>query len=761
MASLALVLLLFQLFGGAGAALADPSAPSGAPANVPAAATSGADSPTDTSTSSLSQSTAAPVSAVPTSEVPAGRSTSSDATSGSPAGDVSTSTGGIVPSTSAASTGVSVVTGGDPTIPSVSDLPMPSTTDLRHTISSFLSGIIGSAFPGSVSALAGQPALSDVASDNTADHCRCTIAVAVSVGYTASAIAIPGAGPAAVAPAPAAASVNVGSDVPSAETAGSTGNATSVSLSGNGPAAAIATSGSSSAAGSGTAIGHEVSLGNVTVNKAFLGVATASFASSVLNELGPAAQSLGMLPCPTLFCGPPPAVSVDVEAYVPDGTSCAPSSNSPEWCTLAIAVSLGGHAHAVVASPIGAASTSCTAGEVGRPTAVAIGLQGPASALSRMGSGGGVCPGDTGAGGTADPVKATSGNTGSALAIGVAELGPSGANATSGDSGQVRAITDGSGTGLLASSATATTGDTGDAVGIAIGKTAASALVHSGASGRAAALCTHCSLAGGNTIAEATTGRTGGSYSLAVAGKESYSNAVSGDSGDAASWAVHGTAETFLTGQDSRATPDSVVTTGDPQTVYVAGRSGDTGNVVATATDLLTWVSVLTQSGNAGPVVSTAEWNADGCTLIFATFTMQCTANALPEPVAGSGSQMAPNPVVSPAPGAIVLQRGTETTPVSAPGAAGQSREGVSTTSGSRAVGSAAGQAPGHGTDGYGGARTRLVSDDVARPAVSPAAFGSLTSWWGLLTLCLLATFLVALIFIACRYGRPRNMNTG
>jgi hypothetical protein len=768
---LAFFLVLLQ---GIGPARADgslsPAAPppaSGASNTASSAPDTGSSSSSDTNTSSATGTNPGSTPAAPTSADPGGNTSTAGnpGATQTPAGvAVSTATGGIVPSASTVSSGISVVTGGDPTIPSVTNQPMPSTTALRQAISAFLSGVVGAALPGSVGSLAGQPALYDLSGDQTATQCRCTVALAISIGSSASAVAIPGAGPAAALPTAHAASV--GGDVSDAEIAGSTGNATSVSLSGNGPASATATAGNSGIpSGAGPSIGHRVSFGDVQLDAGAFATITTGFSSDLLTDVGPAASTLSLVPCATL-CGAPTAASVDVEAYVPNGTTCAPGSASAEWCTIAIAISLGGHAHAVVASPATAAVADCSKGQVGRPTAIAIGVKGPASAVAHMGSGGGTCAtGLAPLGTTTAPVKASSGSTGDSLAIGIAQQGPAGANATSGNSGQVRAITDGSGNGLLASSATATTGNTGDAVGISIGKTAASALVRSGSSGRAAALCTRCSLAGGNTIAEATSGRTGGSYSLAVAGKESFTNAVSGDSGDAASWAVHGTAETFLTGQDTQPTPDSVVKTGDVGQVYVAGRSGDTGNVVATATDLLTWVSVLTHSGNAGPVISTAKWDADGCTLIFATFTMQCSATAAPEPVGGSGSQKAPDPVVSaPEPGAVMIERGTKTAsaPASAPVApAGQPISAPSTKSGSRTVGTGTGQSSGQGTDGNGGARTRLVSNEVASPGVSTPAFSPLTSWWGLLTLCMFATLLVALVFIACRYGRPRNMNTG
>src|SRR5581483_3718489 len=125
-----------------------------------------------------------------------------------------------------------------------------------------------------------------------------------SVGQAASAIAIPGAGPAAAAPAKLAAattSTNVGSDVPLAETAGSTGNATSVSISGDGPASSVAISGDSGSGAAGSATGQALALGNLPVNRALLGLATSSLTSSLVNDIGPAAATLGSVPCPMLF----------------------------------------------------------------------------------------------------------------------------------------------------------------------------------------------------------------------------------------------------------------------------------------------------------------------------------------------------------------------------------------------------------------------------------------------------------------------------
>jgi hypothetical protein len=313
----------------------------------------------------------------------------------------------------------------------------------------------------------------------------------------------------------------------------------------------------------------------------------------------------------------------------------------------------------------------------------------------------------------------------------------------------------------------AASGATGDAVGISIGERGASALVRSGSSGRAAAVCTHCSLPGGDTVANAQSGHTGNSYSVAVAGQDSFANASSGNSGDTAAWAVHGTGALFVTGHGTKSSPNNVVQSGDHGRVYVTGQSGDTGDVVATATDLLTWVSVITQSGNAGFVVSTARWDAGGCTLVFATFTVDCSQSLPREPVSASGTQIAPDPVVSaPEQAAIIVRSSPPTTiapalgPVLNAGSAAPPVHTVHNAGAAPGIQAAGEPVQGQGTNVSGGARTQLVSNDRTHPAVSNAVFGSLTSWWVLLTLCMFAMLLVALLVIACRYGRPRSMNT-
>jgi hypothetical protein len=686
-------------------------------------------------------------------------------------------------STAPSSPGSSLVTGGQPGIPDVSNRPIPSTSQFRQAISSFVSAAIG-ALPGSVRAAVGQSALADALGTGSAAACRCTIAISISAGGTATAIGVGGSAPAVAALRPAS-TTWTGSSVPSAQLSGSTGPATSISISGDGPATANATSGNSAIPGqTGQPLGAGMVQHGLAANLPLVTGAATLLTTQLLLDGGTTSSTINVMRCGAQVCGHSVrTASADVAAYLPNGSSCATSS-SGEWCSVAIAVSLGGSAHASITAPGSVLQPAeCIAGKpatVGRPTAVAIGVGGPAQAVARMGTGGGgACIGSAQTS-TPSPVLARSGSTGSALAISIAQHGAAGSNATSGNAGTVRAMTDGAGNSSdpsNPSAATATTGDTGDAVGIAIGEHTSTALVRSGSSGLAAALCTHCSLPGGDTVAAAQSGRTGGSYGLAVAGLQANVNAVSGDSGEAASWAVHGTGAIFTTGQPSTASTDNVVQTGNPGQVYVSGRSGDTGNVVATATDLLTWVTVMTQSGNAGQVISAALWNADGCTLVFATFTMTCAdqpssgstqaaLGAPQKPGPTTSSQNASDPVVSGAEqGAGVVRRAAQPSlaPALASGPPSSSSAAVAAvqpTGGAPRSGAGATEgSTGHDTGVIGGVTTRLVSsNEVARPAVSQPIFGPLMTWWALLTLCVIATFLVALTFVACRYGRPARI---
>ena len=744
------------------------------PASAAGTDTSGSSTAADAPTSTTPPVTAPPPTAsAPADTAPPTATSAADPTAiptsaasgtDSPAGLPSTST--TVPAGSPSSSGVAIITGGQSDLPSVSNQPMPSIAAMRQAISTFLADVIGSALPQSVKSVVGQSVVTDIEGDHSAVTCRCTVAVAISVGGPASAVAIPGlhdiSGPMVAGP---------GSD---AAVTGSSGNATSISVTGNGPASAMATSGNAGVPTGGSSGGDSmpgtVQMHGVPLDTGQLAGASRNLASQLLSDNGAAAASLDVIACATLVCTTsPPVTSVDVAAYVPGGSTCASTDTSAPWCTVAISISLNGHAHAVVPAiaSLGTSPAGSCGGVAGRPTAIAIGVNGPAQAIARMGASASSACSATDAPATAgglsllSAVKATSGSTGDALGIALAEQGAAGSTAMSGNAGVVRAVSDGTGAGALTNSAVATTGSTGDAVGISIGRHGASALVHSGNSGRAAALCTHCTLAGGGTVADAESGHTGSSFSLAVAGQDSYANSLSGDSGDAAAWAVHGSGAVFLTGQGTKSTPDSVVQSGDPGRVYVAGRSGDTGNVVATATDLLTWVSVLTQSGDAGAVVSTATWDANGCTLIFATFTMQCARSARPEPVFSSGTQIVRNPVVStPKLGVIVVRTGSSTAPTTAPASVSNGGSASGTGPGSAAFETGMHPVTGTVPNVLGGARTRLVSDDVGRSVVSTRTFGPLYSWWAVLALCVVAMLLVALIFIACRYGRPQSMNT-
>lgn len=629
-----------------------------------------------------SAATSTPASSAPASSTSVAPDSSTPPTSQSDPGSVATKAGttqtssepvsaqagssSVVISTPAAPTGTATVTGGSSDIPAVSDQPLPSTADLQQAISAFLSSAIGSALPGPVQNMIGQSALTDVAGASADQACRCTVAVSIAVGAPAAAVAIAGSGPAGTLDSglPARSS-DAGLDVRSAEVSGATGDATSVSVSGHGPALAQAASGNSGVTGgeaaplTGAVVSHYVS-----VDSTALSGAAAALTSGLLTDSGPTSATYAPMPCAALSCDLGPlTASANVAAYVPDGSSCAAASvSSSEWCTVAIAISLGSIAHASVTAPAGAVTADCSSGLVGRPTAVAIGVGGPAEAIAHMGIGGGSpCAGTAPLTDSTSPVSASSGSTGNSLAVGITAAGPAEANAASGNAGQVRAITDNSGANPTPNSAMASTGGTGEAVGISIGKVAANSLVRSGSSGNAAALCTGCTQIIGNTIADAQTGQTGGSYALAVAGEESNVTAASGDSGAAYAWAAHGSGAVLLTGQGTASTPNNVVQTGDTGQVFVTGRSGDTGNVVVTATSLITWVSVLTQSGISGTVTSTASWDANGCELLFATFTIECSSNAHPEPVGGTGAQTAPKPVVSAAEqGAVIVRRAAQ-----------------------------------------------------------------------------------------------------
>ncbi|MDP9117194.1 MAG: hypothetical protein M3O28_08070 [Actinomycetota bacterium] len=555
---------------------------------------------------------------------------------------------------------------------------------------------------------------------------------------------------------------------------GATGDATTLAVTTQGSAVANAASGSAGITGtadSRASASSPLMPGSHTSPVAsyqatLLPVTAQALLNQLLSDNGPAASALDTFPCGVALCTTAGvAVSVQLATYTPTGSGCgsAPSlAGLGPTCAVALAVAFGSIASAVVEQnpEAGAASPSCAIGMAGRPTAVAIAVHGAATAIARGGITSGTVCGASGSKPAALPVTAASGGTGSALGIGIAQQGSAGATATSGNSGAALALTDGPVNGGPADSVVSTTGATGPAVAISIGRLGASAQVRSGNSGRAAAICTHCPLErGGDTVAHAQTGQTGSSFSQAVAGLQSYSNAVSGDSGDAAAWAVHGTGSTFLTGQPSENSRGNVARTTNPGRVYVGGRSGDTGNVVATATDLLTWVSVLTQTGLSGPVASIATWNVDGCMLIFATFSLQCSPAAVQHPFLGSGPQIRRNPVVSPSERNSIFGERSPSQLGFARVSGASAGSTVGRTSANGVRGAASEPRAGHGSNGQGGARNQLVGDHVG-PLASNPGLRSLTSWWAMLTLCVIVCLSVALIFAACRYKTPRRMNS-
>jgi len=275
--------------------------------------------------------------------------------------------------------------------------------------------------------------------------------------------------------------------------------------------------------------------------------------------------------------------------------------DAAQWCAVAISISFGATAHAsVVGGPSAAtptAPTSTTSALCSRPfgglaggaTAIAISTGGLAQATAQRGSS---------ESGTCAPIStASSGVTGNALSLALTEGGIAASVATSGDSGAVEA------TAPAGSGAAATSGATGDAVGIAIADLGAVSVVQSGNSGTASADCAGCNVAvsplGGDAVAIAISGHTGTSYSLAVAGLQATVHALSGNSGNAVAVSTGGPA-----GAGAGA---GTLVAGAPGGGLVVGQSGDTGNTVAIAVGPSTWVAVTTKSGNAGSVTSTVS----------------------------------------------------------------------------------------------------------------------------------------------------------
>jgi hypothetical protein len=310
---------------------------------------------------------------------------------------------------------------------------------------------------------------------------------------------------------------------------------------------------------------------------------------------------------------------------------------SGDRCVIAISVSVGGTAHAAVSPGSGVPTAGCAAGSpalAGASAAVAIAADGDALAAAKRGDDASGCD-------TSPAVAPSSGATGAAVGVALTASGSAASTATSGNSG--RATAHGANNGGI--QADADTGRTGDAIGVAIAKIGAIAVVRSGNSGTALAICVGCTIStlpsGGSAIATATSGATGSSYALAVAGLSATVNTQSGNTGDA----------TSLIGIDPAAAPTAG--TG----VAAIGRSGTTGDVVAVAVSVDSSVTITTQSGLSGGVVSTALEGAV-CASPAADAVITCAAPPSDDPAAPPAPQ---STVGASGPGHAVITVGTTT----------------------------------------------------------------------------------------------------
>lgn len=392
----------------------------------------------------------------------------------------------------------------------------------------------------------------------TGTSCQCSAAVALSFEGQSSA---------SVAPA--------GASTPAAGIAGHTGDAVSVSVSAHGPATATATSGA--AAGTDTASSPRIS----SRSAALLSPTPLQLATAARSLVGHLVEANGG----TVF-GTDPAsalpngiidvlehVSVDVALSTGAGGTCG----TGDRCAAAISVSLNGAAKATILPP-----NHC-AGAAGAVFAVAVSVQADANARARQGQGGGCATAAV----RGAALVAAAGDTGSVIGMSVAVDGSAVSAATSGDLGSSSSRLAGP---APSAGVVALSGSSGDATGVAIGRHSASASVHSGRSGDATAICAKCADAQDGS-ARAVSGDTGLSFSVAGAGLDATASARSGDTG---------TADATARG--------ATVTVRDVQRAYhgdqVDGQSGNTGDAIAEAVDLSTWVRVDTDSGATGLVSS-------------------------------------------------------------------------------------------------------------------------------------------------------------
>jgi hypothetical protein len=310
-------------------------------------------------------------------------------------------------------------------------------------------------------------------------------------------------------------------------------------------------------------------------------------------------------------------------------------------------------------------------------------------------------------------------------------------------------------------SASANTGSTGDAIGIAFAKLSATAQARSGNSGRAATVCNGCSGAttpGGNdAVALSASGDTGLSFSLAVAGLQATVDSSSGDSGDSVGFVMDGSGSGVADGG----------TAGSTGGVYVAGRSGNTGDTVVVALGMTSWVNVLGYTGQSGPVLSTANAANSTCDVVVSGSSIAC-GNAT------NNSDGDNSPATNPA------GNGTGgTSPSAAPGGIDRTPAVVEAASSAAPRGTAlpptavaralinnkpiqvttltATKHP--GTDTVPGTRvgsTVVTGGNIGIPAadVSQAVNAAPGSTWSISAEFGIAAILIALVVMACRYGR-------
>ncbi|MGH8963141.1 MAG: hypothetical protein ACRDWT_18450 [Jatrophihabitantaceae bacterium] len=467
---------------------------------------------------------------------------------------------------------------------------VPSTSSTQQAIDTFLSELVSAARS------TGAVLRADLPVD--AATCRCALSVAVSVGGDAYAVAQRGV------------SSTAGSG--GSGGAGSTGAATTVSVSGRGPASATSVSGDVGGEAGAPPTGSGGQPSEVTGGDGSdVAGDVEGLVGTLLTANGAAAMAVdnGDV-CAQGSC----ASAVDIQVAASSG--CESVTGSP--CTLAVAVAIGGTAHASAISAGGAnqapAAAGCGSGSAGSARAISISVSGAARAAATRGA--------TPACAQTTSPGARSGDTGAVLGVALAGDGASLSSATSGDSGSVL-MPQGAQSG---EPSIALTGNTGAAVGIAIARHGAITLVHSGSSGVADSICTNCggaaAPAGGTAIAVAASGDTGISYSLAIAGETASVRSASGGSGRSIAWTIQGAPGT-----------------GNPSgKVVVKGRSGTTGDTVVVAVGLDSWVDVWTYTGQSGPVLSTGTWGVSGCTFVVATLTARCAGQVRPPPGMPAGS---------------------------------------------------------------------------------------------------------------------------